>query len=263
MSERKYQLEQEIIHGTNKGKRSLCGREDVLMTHAEAIHFRDMHTSERTKTMNREECLKIISEARAKGERPNLSRANLSDANLRRANLSDADLSDANLRRANLSDADLSGADLSGADLSGADLSRASLSGANLSRADLIGANLSGAMGADLALAMASHLPSHGQITGWKKLAGGLIAKLIIPESAKRSHGASRKCRASSAKVEAIYDSLGGGVIEGVSIRSSDFVYRVGETVEPEEPFCEDRWSECASGIHFFITRKEAENYEY
>ena len=258
--------------------------------------------------MNREECLKIISEARAKGERPNLSRANLSDANLRRANLSDADLSDANLRRANLSDADLSGADLSdadlsdaslsranlsdadlrranlsdadlsganlrranlsganlsGADLSRADLRRANLNGANLSGADLSGADLSRAMGADLALAMASHLPSHGQITGWKKLAGGLIAKLIIPESAKRSHGASRKCRASSAKVEAIYDSVGGGVIEGVSIRSSDFVYRVGETVEPEEPFCEDRWSECASGIHFFITRKEAENYEY
>ena len=45
VTERKYQLEQEIIHGTNKGKRSTCGREDVLMTHDEAIHFRDMHAN--------------------------------------------------------------------------------------------------------------------------------------------------------------------------------------------------------------------------
>lgn len=45
MADRKYQLEQEIIHGTGKGKRSICGREDVFMTHDEAIHFRDMHTT--------------------------------------------------------------------------------------------------------------------------------------------------------------------------------------------------------------------------
>ena len=45
--------------------------------------------------------------------------------------------------RANLSGADLSGAYLSGADLSGANLSGADLSGANLSRADLSGADLS------------------------------------------------------------------------------------------------------------------------
>ena len=168
--------------------------------------------------MNSEECLKIIADVRPKGERPNLS---------------------------------------------GADLSRADLSGADLSRADLSCADPSGAVGIELALAQASHLPSHGQITGWKKLAGGLIAELIIPASAKRSHGASRKCRASSAKVEAIYTKDGAHVKEGVSMQSSAFVYRVGETVKPKESFCEDRWEECASGIHFFITREEAEAYGY
>ena len=62
--------------------------------------------------MNREECLKIIADARAKGERPYLIGADLIDANL-------------------------SGADLIDANLSGADLNRASLSRANLSRANL------------------------------------------------------------------------------------------------------------------------------
>ena len=66
--------------------------------------------------MNREECLKIIAEARAKGERPDLI-----DADLFRA-----DLIDANLIGANLSGACLRGASLSGACLRGADLDFAS-----------------------------------------------------------------------------------------------------------------------------------------
>ena len=176
--------------------------------------------------------MKIISNARAKGERPDLSGANLSGANL------------------------------SGADLSRANLSRANLIGANLSGADLRDANLSGAVGIELALARASHLPSDGPITGWKKLADGKIAKLQIPAIAKRSHGASRKCRASEAKVLAIFESDGKTKAKsGVSQHDSRFVYEVGKTVKPTEPFNEDRWDECASGIHFFITRIEAENY--
>ena len=60
--------------------------------------------------MNREEALEIISNARVKGEIPNLSNANLSgvnlsNADLRYANLSDADLRYADLRYANLSNA--------------------------------------------------------------------------------------------------------------------------------------------------------------
>ena len=187
--------------------------------------------------MNRDECLGIVYSARAKGERPNLSDANLGDADLRYADLRDADLSGANLRDADLRDAYLNGADLSGA-------------------------NLDGAVGIDLSLARASHLPSDGPIIGWKKLANGKIAKLQIPAKAKRSHGASRKCRASEAKVLAIFEADGKTEAKsGVSQHESSFVYVVGETVKPTEPFCEDRWDECASGIHFFTTRIEAENY--
>jgi len=75
--------------------------------------------------------------------RPNLRRADLSDADLSGASLSDADLSSSDLSDAKLSGADLSLANLSGANLSGANLSGADLSGANLSdEAKLRGANL-------------------------------------------------------------------------------------------------------------------------
>jgi uncharacterized protein YjbI with pentapeptide repeats len=86
-----------------------------------------------------------------------LDGANLSGAQLEKANLSEARLDGANLSGADLIWADLSGAwladvDLSGAQLLGANLSRARLGKANMSEARLIGANLSDAHleGADL-----------------------------------------------------------------------------------------------------------------
>ncbi len=100
--------------------------------------------------MEREECLKIVADAHAAGERADLTRANLSGANLAGANLtwaylSEASLTGADLSGVNLSEASLTRANLSGANLSGANLSRAYLSGADLSGADLSGVNLRGA----------------------------------------------------------------------------------------------------------------------
>jgi hypothetical protein len=187
------------------------------------------------------------------------SRANLSRADLSGANLSGADLSGANLSRANLSRADLSGANLSGADLSGAYLSGANLSGANLSRADLSGANLSGAnlsgaKNAELIIAQTRILPE-GDLIGWKKCAGGVIVKLRIPTDAKRSHAFGRKCRAEFADVLEVF-----GAEIGISKHDSKTEYRAGERVTPDA-FDEDWQEECSSGVHFFITKAEAEAY--
>ncbi|MDB5607734.1 MAG: pentapeptide repeat protein, partial [Bradyrhizobium sp.] len=184
----------------------------------------------------------------------NLSGANLSGANLSGANLSGAYLSDADLRGANLSGANLSGANLSGANLSGAHLSGAYLSGANLSGAYLSGANLSGAKDADLAIAGTRILPD-GDLIGWKKCASNVIVKLRIPEAAKRSHAFGRKCRAEYADVlEVIGAEVGIGSYDGKT------EYRAGHRVTPDR-FCENWQDECSNGIHFFITRLEAENY--
>ena len=200
-----------------------------------------------------------------------LSGANLRSANLRSADLSGADLSGANLRSANLRSANLRSADLSGADLSGANLSGANLSGADLSGADLSGANLSGAnlSGANLLNVrydectgfFALVCPEEGSFIGYKK-ANGHIVKLRITEDALRSSATSRKCRCSKAEVLSIttLDGEDDGLTSIPSNYDSNFIYRVGTTVEVED-FETDRWDECAAGIHFFITRQEAVQY--
>ena len=168
-----------------------------------------------------------------------------------RANLSGANLSGANLSGANLYGANLSGANLSGANLYEADLSRANLSGANLYEADL-----SGAKGTDV---VPITCPDTGGFTAWKK-AGGYIVKLEIPEDAKRSSATGRKCRASSAKVLEIQNMDGSKADVDTVISGRGGVYEVGKEVVSDK-WDENRWNECSNGIHFFVTRGEAERW--
>jgi hypothetical protein len=117
---------------------------------------------------------------------------------------------------------------LRGANLQGADLQRAYLQGADLRGADLQRAYLRDAdlRGADL----------RGAYLRGADLQG--------------------------AEVVAIFDSAGNPVDDAVSTWDSGFVYRVGATVEPTKPFDTDMWNECSSGIHFYITRLEAEAHD-
>lgn len=183
-----------------------------------------------------------------------LNGADLSGADLSGADLSGADLRSANLRSANLNGADLRSADLSGADLSGADLRSADLNGADLSGANLRSADLSGAQGADLAIARTRILPD-GDLIGWKKCLNGVVVKLRIPADARRSHAFGRKCRAEFADVLEII-----GADVGISEHAPRAEYRTGTRVTPHE-WSEDWQEECAGGIHFYITRTEAENH--
>jgi len=165
-----------------------------------------------------------------------------------------ANLSGANLYGANLSGANLYGANLYGADLSGADLYGANLSGANLSGANLSGADLSGAKNADYAIAQTRILPE-GDLIGWKKCQSAVIVKLRIPTDAKRSHAFGRKCRAEFADVLEVI-----GADEGTSSHDNKTKYIAGCRVTADK-FDDNFQNECAGGIHFFITRQEAENY--
>ena len=211
----------------------------------------------------------------------NLYGANLIRADLRVAYLIKADLREANLSGANLSGADIYEANLSGADLSGADLREANLSGANLSGANLSGADLSGAdlRGADLSganLRLAKNIPSYacrlvcpeeGSFIGFKKAHTTApdfreaIVKLLITEDAKRSSATTRKCRCDKAKVISI-TSLDGkkNFTTAYSYYDRIFQYTVGQTVIIDD-FDEERWNECSTGVHFFITREEAIDY--
>jgi hypothetical protein len=233
------------------------------------------------------------------GKRANLSGANLSGANLSGANLSHANLSHANLSHADLSGADLSGADLSGADLSDANLRGANLRGANLSYADLSrayligayligvnlsdadlrgaylsGANLSGANLSGAALRGANlrdaDLPfgpvtlPDGAFRAYKLACGPngerVIVTLEIPEDAQRvAPLVGRKCRASSARVLALSSGESAKSWHRGSYHVS-VTYRVGEVVTPDS-YDPSPFVECSHGIHFFISRKEAEEY--
>ena len=200
-------------------------------------------TKERLDNVLRKHALWINNEP--VGKRANLYGANLRGANLYGADLYEANLCEATLRRADLRRADLRGADLSGADLYGADLS---------------GADLYGAKNLNLPMAC----PEEGSFIGFKKCRNNFIVKLEILSDSLRCSATGRKCRCSKAKVISItnLDGTNANTNIVISKRDPNFIYKVGETVEAEN-FDTNRWNECSTGIHFFITRQEAVDYVY
>ena len=172
-------------------------------------------------------------------ERISFRYADLSDANLRYADLSDADLRYADLRNANLRYADLRNANLRYADLRYANLRNADLRYADLRNANLLHFLIT---------------PEIGSFYAWKKTTKGVI-KILIPEDAQRTNSLKgRKCRAS--KIQVI-DGPGCG---GKSPTRGGLVYNKGQVVEADK-FDDDIRRECTHGIHFFMTKKEAEEW--
>ena len=166
-----------------------------------------------------------------------------------RANLRGADLSGANLREADLSGANLSGANLSEANLSRADLRRADLSRADLSGANLYRADLSGADQFRLGKVLDEPL------TGYKKTQEGVVITAEIPVGAIVFCINGSKCRTNKAKIT---DINGHEILH--SQYDNSFEYRLGQEINIKD-FNLMYNVECASGFHFFRTRKEAEEY--
>ncbi len=224
--------------------------------------------------MTREDVLAIVKAARKKNKRANLCGADLCEADLygadlrgadlRGAYLREADLRGANLRGASLREANLREADLRGANLRGASLREANLREADLREADLREADLRVAnlCGADLNgiktnyLTIGIHQAPEGKLIGWGKKSGHIV-KMEIPEDSPRSCSTTRKFRCYFADVLEI-DGKTTGKIEhswnGIDIT----VYEVGKRVYADS-WDANRWNECSHGIHFFLTREEAE----
>ena len=192
-----------------------------------------------------------------------------------KADLSNKILYEANLRRADLRNADFREASLFGADLRYANLSGADLRDANLCKANLRGANLRGAklQNTDIVCAVISEdtkidypiaCPETGSFIGYKKAVSEKIVKLQICKDAKRSSATTKKCRCSKALVLAIenIDGSDSGLQEIKSIYNHCFIYRVGEIAEVPD-FDDNRWNECAPGLHFFVDRQDAVEYEF
>ena len=189
----------------------------------------------------------VLQGANLKGA--NLWGANLKGANLWGANLQGAVLWGANLQGANLKGANLWGTVLQGANLKGAVLKGAVLKGANLKGAVLKGAVLKGANLKEAKLSPHSICPEVGGFIAWKKTLRGVI-KLYIPAKAQRTSSlVGRKCRAEYVKV------LKGS---GTSERGGNYVQ--GKIYRPDS-YDDDIRIECSHGVHFFMTKTEAEAY--
>jgi hypothetical protein len=220
-------------------------------------------TEEELKTILDQHTLWLDSNGK-EGKRANLTCTNLSGANLTGVALFAANLTGADLTRANLSGAYLSGADLSGADLSYANLSSANLYDADLSSANLTGVDLTGA---DLAYADLTNtiidekeqcrkgVVLTESMTGYKKAYGDKIITLEMPIGAKVFSINNNKRRTNKAKV---IDMQGETKLS--SKYDTSFKYHVGDEIDIID-FDERYNVECGAGIHFFLTREEAENY--
>ena len=201
-------------------------------------------------------------------------RADLTGANLSETDLSDAILIGANLTGANLSYAILSDANLTGANLSGANLSDAILSDANLTGANLTGANLyksylRGAIltgtrleKADICNAFFDRneeirkgIVLKKPIKGYKKTVEGVVITAEIPAGAIVFSINGKKCRTN---IATITDTAGHKLLHSQYDR--EFTYKTGKKIIIDN--FDTRYNiECATGFHFFRTKKEAKEY--
>ena len=135
-------------------------------------------------------------------------------------------------------------------------LRNADLRNANLRNADLSSANFN----ENTAMFLLA-CPKEGSFIAWKK-ASNKIVKLLVTENAKRSSATSLKCRCSEAKVLEIQelDRTTCDLLEIKSSYDSSFIYKLSETISVDD-FDEDRWNECSTGIHFFLSRELAVKY--
>ena len=131
--------------------------------------------------------------------------------------------------------------------------SRADLRGANLRAANLSGANLRDMLYDHTTIGI--HPAPEGELVVWGKK-DGVLVKMLVPADAKRSCATSRKHRAEYVKVLEVI----GAKEAVVKNRFGTTVYRPGEIVRAHD-WDDDRWNECAPGIHFFLTKKEAEGW--
>lgn len=138
------------------------------------------------------------------------------------------------------------------------DLYEADLSGANLSGADLRSVFYN-----EYTAFFALICPEEGSFIAWKICCDNLIVKLRVLEDAQRSSATSRKCRCSKAEVIQIEDAEGNVMPDDTiaySRHDYEFAYQKGKIVEVDD-FDTNRWNECSTGIHFFMTRREAVLY--
>lgn len=182
----------------------------------------------------------------------------LCDGNFRGADLSNCDLRWTDIDYANFENANLSNVDLRWTENS----YWARFEGANMEDIDIRGSAID-----DKAVEGAKNLfipivcPEEGSFIAWMKCRDDKIVKIQVPENALRTGGTRYSCRASEVLVLAIFDG-DTTCDEAVSIEDENLIFRQGELVKDSEEF-DPSLLHNGAGIHFFITRAEAERAKY
>lgn len=193
------------------------------------------------------------------GKRPVFSRLDLSDLEFKRANLYHSnfecsDLSGCNFRFTNLEKSEMKGANLK----------KANLIETNLFRANLYKANLTDVKVNEYTMFYFQLCPEEGSFIGYKKVVVDngkyAIAKLLIPEDARRNSATTYRCRADKVIVLEIVDQEDNIIDKAWSNRDKDFMYELNNQIEVPE-FDEDRWHEAAQGIHFYLSKELAKRF--
>ena len=164
------------------------------------------------------------------------------------ADLTNADLSNANLFNTILYNADLRYANLYNADLTNADLTKADLRYANLYNADL-----------DEKEKLRKGVIIDKPVRVFKKCIKNNIVELELLKGSIVFSINNKKCRTNKAKVISINGVCEKG-LKCCSLCNDKFIYEVDKTVEVKD-FDLMYNVECGSGIHFFWTKEEAEDY--
>lgn len=205
----------------------------------------------------------------------NFRKADLCWSNFQAAILDNSDFSEADLRYCNLCDTDCKGTNFSKSFLRFTIFGEANLRKANFTESildytiftesNMRGAIIDRAKNTDTTAFFGLQCPEEGAFIGFKRcraskeLKEDRIVKLLIMEDSLRTSSNNRRCRASKVKVLSI-ESLDGEekFNSAISKRDHELKYIVGEIIEVKN-FNKERWSDCAEGIHFYITRYEAE----
>lgn len=141
------------------------------------------------------------------------------------------------------------------------DMRECNIEGANLFGAVLEFANLEGIVSDEDTRWFRLHCPEEGAFLGYKKCVNDRMVQLLIPADARRTSATLPSCRCSKAKVLTIKSfDFTQNFDEAWSLVDENFVYKKGQWVEVKD-FNENRWQDSTTGIHFWMTRAEAEGY--
>lgn len=188
-------------------------------------------------------------------EGANLKNADFSCANAWSANFNETNCKDVVFLSANLTEASFEGADLDGTSFAQANLTEANLQDTNIITAEF-----------DNTVGIYPVCPDTGSFTAWTigedEEGNDYLVEILLPWSALRNSGTTRRCRTNGMYINDI-TPIGGESLEedecpnSVKLKNRDFKLNLGESAI-DENFEVDRFKVSSTDLYFYITEEEA-----